>query len=226
MATVTDIINQAFEFLGVTQPGESVSSTVRTSAFNTLNQVISGASAEWPMIYLLTHLNATISAGTDLYTVGTAGSIVTATRPVRITGWQSFSGNFQNGGRIVSFEELRAKQQNNTGKVSVLAEMVAADQNFPLINLQVYPIPATSPGTLRIDFWSAIPQYATVGDTVTLPDGYEQWLVSALGAALAPTYARVGGIPPAAAARIQNDKQIIVQKNAAILGLGSAPSQP
>lgn len=221
---VSELITEAYEHLGVITPGETISSDQQAYGFLLLKQMYSVWSAEQVMAYLIYHQDFTLTAGTDKYTVGTGGTLVATARPVRITSWQSSSGNISTSGLVVGFDELRAKAQNATGKRSVLAEMVAADFNYPSINIEVFPVPDTSPGTLGLDYYSPLIEFAAVGtDIASLPDGFHQALAYNLAVALAPQFARVGGVTPELAANAQNSKAVIVQKNALILGLTQAP---
>jgi hypothetical protein len=223
---VSDIIQQSFNDLGVTKSGELISPTMQLFAFALLNQYWSSLSAEPTMAYLYTHQSFNLTGGTTIYTLGVGGSLNTAARPVRVTGWTSASGNFRNGGRIISFEELHALAKNATAKRSVLAEAVAADMAFPLLNLEVFPPPDAGPGSLILDYWTPLVPFATVADALNLPPGFEAFLHFNLAIQLAPQYARQGGVPAALAADAANSKKVIMDNNAAILGLVQAqPAQ-
>lgn len=222
-ATVSaDIITPAFLDLAVIQPGGAPSNSMRDAAFLLLNQQIDALSTEWVTAYVVYHQAFTLTAGTTNYTVGTAGTLASTARPIRITGWTSYTTQgFRNGGQIMSFEALHAAAKDNTGSLdAVLAQMVAADQAYPAINIEVFPAPAASPGTLRLDYYSPLTQFAAVGDAVALPDGYIQMLRTMLAVQLYPQYARVGGNTlEVLGAAAKNAKDQIAAKNAAILGL-------
>ena len=222
MALVSDIITEAFVDLAVIQPGETISSDMQANAFLVLKQMLSNWSVDQALAYLNVHGDFNLVAGTAAYTVGTTGSLATAARPVRIVSWQSRSGNFSNGGACISFDEFRAKQQNLTAKRSVLAEMVAADTGYPTIAIEVFPVPDTSPGTLRLDYWTPVVEFASVGTTVNLPDGWEAAVHFNLAVQLAPQYARQTGITPELAANAKNTLAELKAKNAAILGIAGA----
>ncbi len=224
MATlVSDIIQQAFIDLGVIQPGETITADMLANAFSVLNFMIGNWSAERAVDYLVVHQNFTLSAGTAIYTLGTAGSLTTAARPVRVTSWNSASGQFSTGGSIIGFDEFRQKTLNATARRSVLPELVAADQLYPSITIEVFPTPDTAPGTLRLDYWTAFVAFTTTGQTVVYPDEYFEALHFNLAVALSPQYAMAKGISQELAANAQRSKGVIVAKNADILGL--APPQ-
>lgn len=217
--TVTNIIDMAFNDLGVTMPGETVSAGISGAAFLVFQQLMASLSVEQVMNYVFYHQIFTLTAGTSGYTVGTAGSLTATANPQRITGWQSVSGNFRNGGPIISFEQFHATVKDPIASRSILAQVVAADQLYPSINILVWPTPDTSPANLQLDYYASLPTYSAVGDTVTLPDGWILMLHYQLALMLAPQYARVGGVPESLAADAQNAKAAIAAKNAAIIGL-------
>lgn len=217
--SVADLITESFIDLAVIQPGETITTDMLANAFRMLNQLIASLSVERTIGYLAQHTNYTLVAGTAVYTLGVGGTLNTAIHPVRATSWSSASGQFSSGGLVLSMDEFRVKTLNATARRSVLPELIGADQKYPLITIEVFPTPDTAPGTLRLDYWTPIPQFATSGDTVDLPDGYEAMLHFNLAVALAPQYARQGGVTPELAANAQNSKAVIASKNADILGL-------
>lgn len=227
MATVDEaIIIPAFSNeLAVTTPGEVLAASMLDAAFVLLNQGIDGLSAEQALAYVVYHQAFTLTAGLSTYTVGTAGTLVSTARPERITGWTSYTAaGFRTGGQIISIEALHAQAKDPLGSLdSVLPQMVAADQAYPAINLEVFPKPAASPGTLALDYYSATAQFAARSTTVTLPSGYVDLLRTMLAVMLYPSYARVAGNTlEVISAAAQNAKGRVVTKNAAILGIGQA----
>ncbi len=219
--TVAELIDQAFVDLAVIAPGDGITALMLTQGFSMLNMMWGNWSAERVMAYLAQHGNFTPVAGTSTYTLGTGGTFTTSARPVRVTAWSSSVGNFSNGGAIMGFDEFRAKTLNATARRSQLPELVAADQEYPSINIELFPTPDTTPGTLRLDYWIPLVQFSSTGQTLTLPDEYFAALHFNLAVALAPQYARQGGITPELAANAQNTKAAIMQKNAEIIGLAA-----
>ena len=224
MATYEDaIIKPAYAAVNVIQDtSETISTTLRDNAVVVLNQMLSSNSAERLMGYSVYHQGSlTLVAGTVAYTFGTGGTLVATVRPVAITGWKVTSGAFVAGGEPVGFDVLRRAQQNATGKVSVLPELLAADQAYPAINLEVFPPPATSPGTLSLDYWGVLTAVA-YGDTVTVPEGWERYMVLGLARELGVRYPIEGGRPELERNWIEA-KAVITARVAAILGGGAPP---
>jgi hypothetical protein len=220
---VSDLINEAFLNISGFAVGEGLTSAEQTDAFMRLNQIISSWSTEQLTVPNMTHTAFTLAAGTSNYTLGTGGTLVTSARPLRVTGASSVSGNFRSNVEVMSFEKFAATVSDPLAAATVLATKLAADGSFPSINLRVFPTPAATPGTLWLDYWMAIAQFATVGDTVALADGFELALQLALAVHLYPQYGRSGGIDPVLAANAQSAKASLVDKNLKILGQPAAP---
>jgi hypothetical protein len=218
MALVSDIINQALMDIGGYAVGETMTSAEQADAFMRLNQMLDSWSREQLTLPNYLHTSFAMIAGTSVYTLGTAGTLVTAAVPLRVTGAASVSGNFRSNCRVISFDQFASEVSDPMSSTSVLANTVAADGSFPNINIKVFPVPAAAPGTLWLDYWSAIAQFITVGDTLNLPAGWQDALHFNLAVRLYPQYARAGGIDPVLAANAQSSKGALVALNAQILG--------
>ncbi len=199
MATVNAaIILPAYVELGVIQDtSETISDTLRDNALLILNQGIGRSSNERLLPWQVVHQQFAPTAGTSVYTLGSGGTFATTggLRALAVTGWRSASGNFSVGGEPISFDELRKRQLNPTARRSVLPEALAADQGSPLINVELFPVPDTAPGSLTIDYWTPLPQYAAYSDTVTVPEGFERFLVLMLATDLETRFPVDGGRP-------------------------------
>lgn len=220
----SNIVDQAFEDLGVIRPGESVTSALQNSAFLVLQQRWALNMLEKTFGTQWYHQVFTLTAGTSVYTVGTAGTLAATADPVAIVGWRSASGNFESAGDIISFEEFDAKWQNSHAEASVLAKAVAADGGYPNKTIRVAPVPATSPGSLILDYYSQMAGFAILSDPAPVAPGYQDFLHNDLALALYPRYARATAISlQALAANRKNALEIITGLNARILGLQQAP---
>lgn len=227
MATVNDaIILPAYVELGVIQDtSETISTTLRDNALLVLNQGIGRSSNERLLPWQVVHQTFTPVAGTSVYTLGNGGTFATtgSLRALAVTGWRAFSGNFSVGGEPVSFDELRKRQMNPTARRSVLPEAVAADQGYPLINVELFPVPDTSPGSLILDYWTPLSQYALYSDTVTVPEGFERFLVLMLASDLEPRFPIEGGRPELAK-NYALSKEALTTRAAAIMATPPAPA--
>lgn len=220
--TVAEVIDLAFQNLGVIQPGETVSAAMQTAAFNALKAMYSGWGAEQLMCFDVGHSEYSLVANTPQYTFGMSGTFVTSLRPVRVIGWAGKSGNFRSGGPIMSFDALRASVNDASGMRSILPMKVAADNDFPNLNILVWPTPDTSPGTLILDYWMELVTFSSVGQSLDLPAGFEAALHWNLALELSGQYARSDKHLELVAGNAQKWKGIIAAKNADIYGVKAA----
>jgi hypothetical protein len=219
---VSDLIIESFLDLAAIDPGVGITSTEQADAFLRLNQLIASWSTEQFSVFGATHSALTVTAGTATYTVGPGGTLVTAARPVRITGAAGISGAFRSPAKVVSFDDFAAQVSDPYGETAIMPKIIAADQGFPSINIKIFPTPAASPATLWLDYWIAIAAFATVGDTVTLPPGYERALHLGLAVELWPQYPKQSDFQ-VLKGMADDAKNSLMQLNAQILGAPAAP---
>lgn len=226
MSLVSDIYNQSFIDLGVIRPGETISATLGADALAQLIQLWALRTLDQTLTYAWYHDGGLVLvAGTDAYTVGTGGSLVTTAAPIRITGWTCKSGGFQNAGKPVSFEQFDAEVKDPLATSSKLISILAADGQVPTKNIRVFPVPAASPGTLTLDYFGPMVQISTAGQSLSFGPGYEYFMRKDLAVAMYPAYARSGALTiQTLTSQRDGAMALIQQNNAAIQQLGaSAP---
>ncbi len=222
---VSDLINESFLDLNEITVGRTIAPLEQADAFLRLNQLLAQWSNEQLIVPNVAHTPCTLSAGVSNYTLGTGGSLATAAKPIAVIGATSISGGFRGPVRVVSFAQFDIEAEDTLGSSSVLAKLLAADAASPSINLRVHPIPAAAPGTLWIDYWTALVAFGTVGDTVALPAGFEEALHHALALKLYPQYARPGTTDLAVLETLANNsKSSIIALNTLVLGKPAAPA--
>lgn len=219
---VSELITLSFIDLSAIVSGEAISSAEQADAFTRLNLMLANWSAEQLTLPQMKHELFTPTAGLPTYTLGTGGTFASSVRPMRVTGAASVSANFRQPVEVMSFDRFAATTQDPLASTSVLALKMAADNGYPSINLRIFPVPAGSPGSLWIDFWGAIAQFATVGDTVANAPEIVDALHWNLAVELFPQYARPGSALELIGSRAQQSKAALVQLNAQILGVQQA----
>jgi hypothetical protein len=90
--------------------------------------------------------------------------------------------------------------------------ILAADTAYPLINIGVFPAPSAI-GSLELSYWTPLTEFASLAGTLTLPEGWEDFLHFDLAMALIPRYGRQGFDPTTLAANAQNAKAKLVDLN-------------
>ena len=243
---VSDLIDQSFIDLGMTQPGVAISSATQAHAFRVLNQMMLQWSTEGATVFNRVLQTFTLVAGTSAYTLGSGGSFATTSslRAQKVTAWIATSGDMREGGTPLGMDEfgaacvaaqaalaaLYAEAATEGVVTTVPAPLVApipllvgCDTAYPLINVRVYPQPSAAPGNLELAYWVPIVAFAAVSDGLTgLPPGYEAAIHFNLAVALEPQYARAGGPDPILAANAQNTKASIVEQNRMITGAATS----
>lgn len=213
---VSELIQLSYEDLAVVQPGETISTSLQTAGYTTLNGLLGSLSAEKYSAFKHVFQSFFLVPGTSAYTLGNGGTLSTTgnLRAQRVESWSANSGNFRSGGRVLSFPEYQEKAQDPVGASSALPMFVGADEAFPLINLRVHPTPAIA-ATLELLYWTPLIQFAAVGDNLdAYPQGWINILRYNLAIQLYPRHARLGGLPKELAALAQNAKESYVQQNA------------
>lgn len=220
--TVRTAIRRSFEDLGVIQPGDTFDGTsMETAAFDVIQLMVNNWNAELTMGFLWVEGSFTPIAGTRAYTFGAGGTFTTGSAiPVEIVSASSVSGNRREPCEVMSFQKFHSSVRDSLSSRSVLASIVAVDQNFPLMNVLVHPMPDTSPGTLDLGYWTKLAQFAAVTDDISAvyPPEWFAALHFGLAMALYPQYARTAD-PAVLASNFQVAKGAIAAKNARILGL-------
>src|ERR1051325_3240552 len=181
MATGNDLIDQAFVDLQVIQPGEAITTTLRTDGQLRLNQLLSSLSTEGLTVFNQAVQTYGLSAGLASYTLGTTGSWNTYGRPGKVTGWNATGGVMRKGGPALSFADydraivIKAQelQDLNTKALSEgiitsypssitapVPSLLGADTNYPNINIRIYPPPSAAPGSVELTYWLPVTQIA------------------------------------------------------------------
>lgn len=211
---VSDVINRAFEDLGVVTVNETITTAMQTDAFNRLNELVDQSSADGLTIPNQMAQAFALLTATTAYTFGPGGNFSTSARAMKVTGWRAYYNNIlHGGGRCLSLAEFGEQAKQTAGEQTVIPLIVGADTAYPLINVRVFPPPNSTPGTLELDYWTPLTDFATVGDTITLPPGWLKYLRALLANDLYDSYPK-----PSILQKIQNDlamaKAALVDQNA------------
>ncbi|MGA3015931.1 MAG: hypothetical protein ABSF62_02345 [Bryobacteraceae bacterium] len=211
MALVSDFIARSFIHLGVVAVGETLPTALQTDAFAQLNPLLDSLSAEDLVVPNQVEQTFSLSSGVTAYTLGSGGSFATtgSLRALKATTWRGISAFMTRGGRVLSLAEfgeaLPAAQDALMAQfakaaaegvitaipnplVTTVPTIVGADTNYPLINVRVFPAPSLGGGSLELGYTTPITNFSTVGDTISLPQGWILMLEWNLAKLLYPTY--------------------------------------
>ncbi len=177
MTTVADIVNRAFEIIGVNAAGESTATADSNLAVNALVSLLDLWQLDPQSVVGLQELTYTPAAGAKTVTIGAAGQIVSA-MPARIepSSFYRINGIDMPLAIADSFDEYAAIAAKSTQGPPSIAYLMRGNTEVGTLYLG----PA-SDGTYELHLW--VPQqnvqgFATLtsGTTLTLPNGYKKML--------------------------------------------------
>lgn len=213
---VSDLITGAFLDLNVITVLETLSTAMQTDAFNRLNLIVDSLSAEGLVVPNQAMQTFLLQQGVTAYTLGSGGSFPTTgnLRAVKVTAWRAFfAAILSSGGRVLSMAEFGEQAKQSLGEQTPIPGIVGADTAFPLINVRVFPPPSSSPGQIELAYWTPLAQFATVGDTLSLAQGFPLMLRALLAADLWTLYPK-----PSLLQKItdnaKNAKAALIEQNA------------
>jgi hypothetical protein len=181
MTTALVIITDALKELGVLAEGDTASSSMADDALRALNRLIALESHSLGIDYTATQLTMALT-GQASFTIGASGNLV-ATRPIRVDTAQAVLGGITYDVRVIDVAEWDLiPLKTTTGSVP---EVIYYDPTTTAGTVHVWP---QCTCTLNMRVTSMLTSFATTASTLTLPEGYESWLIPALAIAIAPQY--------------------------------------
>ena len=191
MATVLDLTTVALKEIGVLAAGEVPNSEDAADALAALNRLIDQWAAERLQIYTITRTPWTIVSGTQNYAVGT-GVTVNVARPVYVEHVSYLDTTLSPNQEIPLGELTDAGYQQTSVKALTGSAPTSFYYNptYPTGTISLFPVPTSS--TLQGVLYSpvAVARFAATSDTVALPPGYEEMIVTSLALRLATPYGR------------------------------------
>ena len=210
MPSVQDFINSTLRLIRVLDSGESPTATESNDALVALNQLISSWSAAGVPVYQES-IDTIPLTGASVYQL--------PSRPVKITAAHvSYAGINFPAAVVNSQQWTQPKDRTATSK---FIKEVYYDGAFPIPNIHVWPIPTTG-STLGVFSLKPLAPFASLGDTINLPPGYEQALRFALASVLAPEYG--SALPPEVTANAAAAQAAVTAMNTAALAQAPAPA--
>ena len=194
MATVSDACTQALQRIGVLAAEETATSADISTAFNVLNQLMDSWGAERLTIPFVQRTTWTIVSGTSVYTVGTGGAINVA-RPVSID-YASFVDSTPDPDLEMplnlltnqAWQAISLKALTSKYPQSAFYNPTYGTGTYLLGTLTLYPVPTGTTLTGVIYAPLAIAQFSATSTTVSLPPGYQRFVVTNLALELAPLF--------------------------------------
>lgn len=192
--TVFDLIVGAYQVAKILGDGEPLAQVVANKAGYRLNDIIQQASIEKLFASYETDIQIPLQPFKSEYTIGGAGSDVTAARPVEIiAGYvrrQGIDYPVAVSHSKIDYDGLRNKGEQSGGWPSFVYYQAA----FPDGKLYLYPTPSDSASTLTLTINAEIAPYSALSDLVLLPPTYYAWLEYKLASRLAPDYGQIWSV--------------------------------
>ena len=193
MTTVRELCNDALVELGVLDPSEQMDGGSAAYALRTLNRMLQVWNTQDLMVYTVNRTVFSLIAGQQSYTLGTGGNF-NMSRPARIDMVSILVNNgaypLEIGLQILTDEEWRDTALKTTP--SIWPTKVWITGNMPLNTLYFWPAPQDSTVDVVLYSWGRMDGFTSINDTVTLPNGYEEAIVTNLAMFLSSSY----GIQP------------------------------
>src|ERR1022692_2657217 len=192
---VSDIINGAFEDLGVISVNETITTAMQSDAFLYLNPLLDQVSAEGLGVPSQVMQSFPLFSGVVAYTFGPSGTWATTggLQQLKVTAWRAASSDMLRGGPALRMDEFGIActqaqkdliaanvaailQSLDSAAKSILAlpvppTLTELSTAFPNANVRVWPPPSAAPGSVELAYTTPLVAFAAVGSTVTLPPG-------------------------------------------------------
>lgn len=192
--TVRDLIRLSLMRVNILQAGGTATPEDQDDAFQILNLWLDGLSAERLMIPFILRtlwtITSTKGTPTNPYTVGAGGDINVA-KPVYVDQVR-YLNNAVSPSVELPLSPMTADDYSALPEKTLTSTLPGAAYYQPtyaggLGSLYLWPVPTQSSLQGVLYAPSAVAQFATVNDTVIVPNGYKKFLVDGLAVELAST---------------------------------------
>ena len=229
MTTVLDIITDAHIAIGAADPTNGLSANAAAYGLRVFNRMLSSWNNEGLMVYTVNRNVFAITAGTQIWTLGTGGTLTpNIPRPARVhMASILIPGSYPTEIplQIYTDEEWQVVAVKNPSGGYPTGVWITGD--VPLNSVYLWPVPAFT-CSLVLYTWGQTQAFTSLATTVQFPDGYEEAMVNSLALLLAPSF----GVQPspiialtASAAKLRiaslNWDPISLSLDSALMGSGS-----
>ena len=159
--------------------GDTLSSAEQTAHLSNLNAMLESWSLERLMVPCLVQSSLVLTADTYSYTVGLGGTF-SAQRPVKLVD-PCFIREQAGGGGSTEGNDYPLEIINDQAYGAIIGKSEDSSypryinyrQSYPFAVISLYP-PPTSGLTLYINGWKQLTTFGAIGETVSLPPGYQR----------------------------------------------------
>lgn len=187
MATASSMILSSLIALGEKSIGGTLTSAEQTHYLSKLNAMLDSWSIERLYVYQILQESLALTTGTVSYTIGSGGAFNT-TRPTRITyAFIRDSNNADTNLELINYQSYADLVLKSTGNTYPRYLFYDTADSAGLATLFLYPAPQASL-TLFIESWKQLQQFATIGETVVLPAGYQRAIEANFAIEISPGF--------------------------------------
>lgn len=186
--TALDLIKAAMRIIGVTAQGNPLSSEDAANGLEALKLMLQRWSAGSLTVYQISQNSVTLTADKSQYTIGDGGD-VDATRPTRIVG---IFVRDDNGNDFLVRQIDDRQYRSISGKTSVSQRPSSFwyNPNYPLGEINLYPVPNVSGETMFVDSQQPLTEFASLTTDASFPPEYLPAIKWSLASELAPEYGK------------------------------------
>lgn len=205
-------ISASMRKIGVLASGEAPSASEAEDALGAANDLIDNLSNEQLLIPTKIREVFTLVAGQQTYQMGTGAPDFNTARPQKIE-----NALLQYSGINPAIElpmDIYTKDEYANVLLKTLQSPIPMciypDYAFPNCNVSLWPVPNVD-YNLVLYSWKPLAQLSSLTTTLSLPPGYERFLIYALALDLAPEYGRA--VPDIVATAALQSKAVIKRMN-------------
>jgi len=184
VTTARDLIEKSLKEILVLGIQDTITAEELNDGLDALNLMLDTWWTERLACFTLRRETFNLVSGQQTYTIGPGGNFNT-TWPVRIAYATVSYLNVNYPLEIIDagiWDAITYKQ--NSG----IPMSMFYDRQYPLGNINVYPIPPSTGFTILLDSYERLQSFATLTDNINLPPGYARALIKNLAVEQAPQY--------------------------------------
>lgn len=191
MATVNDLVTDAYGEIGVYGPSDTISFGDQTFALRRLNNILDTWAAQPLMAMAMSFYDLPVTAGVSSYTIGPSGSPITGARPTRIRAARL---SYPNSNPlfypmdvldVLQFADLSASRYYDVGQTR--PDTVVYNNTLPNATVLVLPVPDNA-ATIRLWYDYQPAPFGDLTATLNLSQGYYKALMLQLALEMAPSF--------------------------------------
>lgn len=187
MTTARLLVTDALSALQATQEGATPNANQEAQGLRVLNRMLDWMNTQRHFIYQVAEQDFAWAGATASRTIGPSGQDFTSVWPNRI----EYAAYVDGAGytRVLSVTEDRGVWEKilNKSLAGEPPEILFFNRAFPNGTLYIWTIPPNA-WTLRLSSWQLLTSVALITDTISLPPGYEAFLMWNLTKWLWPSF--------------------------------------